>query len=362
MQDYLSVQSPNASTGTRPRPEPALSPVLVVEDEPGVQQLMRRWLTSSGYPVLAAASAEEALEKQCTDPAAVALCDIRMPGRDGLWLADQLRQYYPETAVIIATGVQEVESAVAGLRHGVVDYLTKPFSLDRLREAVERGLHWHGAAVAAKQRREAVEAELRDGRAGPDEALGALSIESDAALDGILAMLAVRDAPAHEHAQRVSALARGIAVTLRVAEPYLSTIERAALLHDVGKIGLPDSLIHTPGPLAADEGDDLYRTHPQIGYELLRALWPYLPGTAEIVLASHEWFNGSGYPSGLMGDLIPLGSRVVAVADAYDSLTHPRAFRDALSPWAAMHEVEKGSDTRFDPQVVEAFQRTMRAH
>src|SRR5574342_229580 len=117
--------------------------VLIVDDENGVRDLLARWLESGGYSVMTAGSAEEALGRLEISPPAVALCDIRMPGRDGLWLAERIRQSYPETAVIMATGVQEVGPAVKTLRQGVIDYLTKPFGRDRLQEAVTKGLEWH---------------------------------------------------------------------------------------------------------------------------------------------------------------------------------------------------------------------------
>ena len=126
---------------------PSLHPsVLVVDDEIGVRELMARWLASGGYDVRTAANADEALQRVSADAPAVALCDIRMPGHDGLWLAQNIRQSAPETAVIMATGVQDVTSAVTSLRQGVIDYLTKPFGRERFRDAVVRGVEWHRTA------------------------------------------------------------------------------------------------------------------------------------------------------------------------------------------------------------------------
>jgi two-component system response regulator GlrR len=120
--------------------------VIVVDDETGVRDLLTTWLQSAGHTVAAVSSAEDALSRMEQEMAAVALCDIGLPGRDGLWLAERIRRSYPETAVIMATGSQEVAPAVESLRHGVVDYLTKPFDRERLREAVGRGLDWHATA------------------------------------------------------------------------------------------------------------------------------------------------------------------------------------------------------------------------
>src|SRR6188508_3306057 len=136
------------------------SSVLVVDDESSVRELMARWLASGGYEVRTAGTADEALQRIHDQPPAVALCDVRMPGHDGLWLAGEIRRDAPETAVIMATGVQDVGSAVTSLRQGVIDYLTKPFGRDRLRESVMRGLEWHRAATDSRRWRESLDAEV----------------------------------------------------------------------------------------------------------------------------------------------------------------------------------------------------------
>lgn len=125
--------------------------VLIVDDETGVRTLMSRWLVAGGYAVATASSAEEALTQLAVVPSAVALCDIRMPGRDGLWLAERIRRSFPETAVIMSTGVEDAGAAAESLRQGAVDYLAKPFGRDRLRQAVDRGLEWHRAARDARR-------------------------------------------------------------------------------------------------------------------------------------------------------------------------------------------------------------------
>ena len=135
------------------------SSILVVDDETGIRELIARWLVGGGYDVRMAANADEALDRVHDRAPAVALCDIRMPGHDGLWLAHQIRQDAPETAVIMATGVQDVGSAVTSLRQGVIDYLTKPFGRDRLRESVMRGVEWHRAASDARRWRETLDVE-----------------------------------------------------------------------------------------------------------------------------------------------------------------------------------------------------------
>src|SRR5215211_3966762 len=167
-------------------PRPVTASVLVVDDEVHVRDLMKRWLGSGGYDVQTAATADEALHRVHDHPPAVALCDVRMPGQDGLWLAEQIRHDAPETAVIMATGVPDVASAVASLRQGVIDYLTKPFGRDRLRESVVRGIEWHIAARDSRRWRETLQREVDGRRRRLSHALSGLTIDSDAALDSLL--------------------------------------------------------------------------------------------------------------------------------------------------------------------------------
>lgn len=323
------------------------APVLVVDDDKSLRNLMTRWLAASGYQVDAAATAEEALDKQHRNPAAVALCDVRLPGHDGFWLANQLRHDTPETAIIIATAMRP-----EGKPLRAADYLYKPFGRDDLCAAVDHAVERHRVLAVAT-------AASRANR--PTRSVGslqALDAESAAALDGMLAILAMRDVCAYDHACRVADLASSVARALSVRAPVIVTIERAALLHDIGKLAVSEALLTNTAPL--DSADlTAVRRFPEIGYEMLKGIWPYLAGTAEIVRGVLEWVDGSGHPRGLQGEAIPLGSRIIAVADTFDTMTHPRPFREARSAFDALEEISRLSGTRFDPRVVEAFLTTM---
>jgi response regulator RpfG family c-di-GMP phosphodiesterase len=329
--------------------------VLIVDDENGVRDLMSRWLEAGGYTVTTASNAEEALGRLDDVAPAVALCDIRMPGHDGLWLAERIRQRSPETAVIMATGVQDVGPAVESLRSGVIDYLTKPFGRDRLREAVLRGLDWHRSAWDARRWRESLEREVEIRLARISDAIAALRIDNDEAVDGMLSMLTLTDRDAYAHAYRVAALAVSVARQLGVSEDRIAAIEHGALLHDVGKLAMPEAILRKPAPLTTEE-QLLVRRHPIIGSGLMAGV-PYLGSGVDVIRSAHERMDGLGYPDGLRGGDIPLGSRIVTVADAYDTMTRPRVFRDAISPAEAVLELERCSGTQFDPAVVAAFRR-----
>jgi response regulator RpfG family c-di-GMP phosphodiesterase len=333
--------------------------VLVVDDENGVRDLLARWLESGGYSVMTAGSAEEALGRLEASPPAVALCDIRMPGRDGLWLAERIRQSYPETAVIMATGVQEVGPAVKTLRQGVIDYLTKPFGRDRLQEAVTKGLEWHQSAWDARRWRESLEQEMAIRRVRLNDAVTAVAIGNDDTLDSMMSMLTLTDREAYAHGYRVAALAVSVARTLGLPEEAFATIEHGALLHDVGKLAVPEAILRKPAPLTVEELL-LVRCHPAIGSELIAQV-PYLESAVPIVRDAHERMDGLGYPRGVRASDVSIGARIVCVADAYDTMTRPRVFRDALSPAEALLELQRCSGTQFDPLVVDAFRRVIDA-
>lgn len=333
--------------------------VLIVDDENGVRDLMSRWLKSGGYSVTTASNADEALGRLETDRSAVALCDIRMPGRDGLWLAGRIRQQYPETAVIMATGVHDAGAAVQTLRQGVIDYLTKPFGRDRLQEAVTRGLEWHRAAWDARRWRESLEAEMGIRRSRLTDAVGALYVDDDDALDAMLSMLTLTDREAYAHGYRVAALSVSVARTMGVPDAELPAIERGALLHDVGKLAVPEAILRKPAPLTMEE-QLLVRCHPTLGSELVAQV-PYLESSVAIVRDAHERMDGLGFPRGIHAADVSLWARIVSVADAYDTMTRPRVFRDAIGPAEAMLELERCSGSQFDPGVVDAFRRVIAA-
>jgi HD-GYP domain-containing protein (c-di-GMP phosphodiesterase class II) len=280
-----------------------------------------------------------------------------MTGHDGLWLASHIRKESPETAVIMATGVQDVGSAVTSLRQGVIDYLTKPFGRDRLRESVLRGVEWHKAAADSRRWRASLDVEVEQRRQRLSDALAALTVDSDVALDGLLSVLTLPDRDAYAHAYRVAALAASVGCALNLPDDDMQALERAALLHDVGKLAMPEAVLRKPAPLTVEE-QSIIRRHPQIASELIGDV-PYLAAAAELVRDAYERVDGLGYPNGTPAHDVALGARIIAVADAYDAMTRPRVFRDAISPREALLELERCAGTQFDSAVVEVFRRVV---
>lgn len=323
--------------------------VLVLDDEAPIRRLLQNWVEAEGASVLEAGTSEQALAAVEAGAApAVALCDIRLPGKDGLWFAARLREKHPDTAVVMITGVNQFDAAITSLHAGVVDYLVKPFTRERLVEALQRALFVHRSRLALA----AIDRELDARRAQIAEALAEIEANATGSLDAMLSMLRTRDAGAYERAHRVARMAVNLAMTLGITEPHLSDIERAALLNNLGRLALPDALLARPeSALTADERA-LVRAHPLHAHTMLRNI-PILAGAAELAVAVHERWDGSGFPRGVRGEEIPLGARIVGVADAFEALV---TRGDApLAPAEAVAVLSGERAGEFDARVLAAL-------
>jgi len=331
-----------------------MTSVLVVDDDASLRQTIASWIESLGYPVRITAGVDEALQSMQQSPSDIALCDVTMVSRDGVWLAWRLRERYPQTAIIMATALRDAETAAASLRNDVVDYLLKPFDRGRLLEALWLARDWHAAAAGDEALHQALQDRLRRRRAELAAALAEGLTTQVAALDGLIAMLQLHERDGRGHAMRVARLTLALADAVGVAsDGAMLDLEHGALLHDIGKLDVPSAILTKSAPLDENEWQ-IMRKHPRLGYDLVSRL-PRFASAAELVLTHHEAFDGSGYPRGLGGTDIPLGARILAVADAYDSMTHPHTQRPPLPPALAMREIERCSGSQFDPQVAEAL-------
>jgi len=327
--------------------------VLVIDDEESLRTLVRRWVDSAGFRAREADSAEEALFAMEREVADIALCDVKMGGRDGIWLASQIRRLYPHTAIIMATGQTDLDTAVASLHNDVVDYLLKPFDRRRLSEALTLARDWHAASTGIDKLQHQLQDRLRTRRASIASELSESQATEHGAVDTLITMLHLHERDSRGHAVRVARLAVAMGEELGLDDRTLDVLERGALLHDIGKLDMPSSILSKPAPLDDDEWQ-VMRTHPQVGYDLLKTQSRFADA-AEIVLSHHEAWDGSGYPRQLERDEIPLAARVLAVADAYDSMTQPHTQRPAMPPALAVQEIERCRGRQFDPACAEAL-------
>jgi response regulator RpfG family c-di-GMP phosphodiesterase len=325
----------------------------VVDDDHALRRIVTAWVESFGFESSEADTADDALASLEAQPAEIALCDVNLGGADGVWLASQIRERHPRTAIIMASQLRDVDLAISSLQNDVIDYLLKPFDRDRLAEALSLAHDWHLASTGLEQLQHAIEGRVRNRRAAVAATLAELQDTHEDAADGLIDMLQLHERDGRGHAQRVARLTMALADELGINEGSILELYHGALLHDIGKLEIPVSILRKPALLDADEWK-VMRTHPQAGYDLLQKL-PRFAGAAEIVVAHHEAFNGGGYPRGLKGESIPVGARVLAVADAYDSMTMPHTQRPPLPPAMAVEEIERCSGSQFDPDIAAAL-------
>jgi putative nucleotidyltransferase with HDIG domain len=327
--------------------------ILIVDDDASVRDVISVLLQEEGYECRTASSAEAALEIAAAEAPPLVISDMKMPGRDGIWLLEAFRERYAETAVIMLTGYGDTEAAVDCLRRGAVDYLLKPPKLTDLIRAIERALAKRRIELARKRYQKKLERKVRD-RTG--ELRTALRNIQGTYQTTLLALVRALDAREHEtsdHSQRVVKYTEHIAERLGLRGPELEEIGRGALLHDIGKIGVPDAVLLKPAKLTPEEWKEM-RRHPDIGYDMIRSI-EFLNTPAAIVLSHQERFDGRGYPRCLRGEEIHIGARIFAVADTLDAMTSDRPYRKGTTFENAVDEIERCAGSQFDPEVVRAF-------
>jgi putative nucleotidyltransferase with HDIG domain len=258
--------------------------------------------------------AEAALEIAAAEAPPLVISDMKMPGRDGIWLLEAFRERYPETAVIMLTGYGDTEAAVDCLRRGAVDYLLKPPKLTDLIRAIERALAKRRIELGRKRYQKKLERRCATAPAScAPRSATSRHLPDDIARAG--RALDAREHETSDHSQRVVKYTEHIAERLGLRGPELEEIGRGALLHDIGKIGVPDAVLLKPAKLTPEEWKEM-RRHPDIGYDMIRSI-EFLNTPAAIVLSHQERFDGRGYPRCLRGEEIHIGARIFAVADTW---------------------------------------------
>jgi putative two-component system response regulator len=335
-----------------------LSSVLIVDDEPAVRDLMARWVSSLGLRPKTAASADEALAALREQHCDLAVIDVMMPGHDGLWLATQLQRDHPHTAVVIATAYTELLDDDSGPRP-IADMLVKPFQRDRFALAVDRGRQWRKETLEEVQWHARLSVEVSDRIEQVITAMAQRAASTGEA-EALNALATQRMPETMAHAERVSRYAQSVAREMGVERELGETLELAARFHDIGKIAMPDALLTKPSPLTPSELV-IMRRHVELGAEILQATGD-LASIAPLVLTSHEWFNGGGYPRRLAGSDIPLATRIITVVDAYDAMTQDRAYRLGAHGQDAIAELLRCTPAQFDPEIVTAFLSVLGTH
>ena len=327
---------------------------LIVDDEPRLRRVLTRLLESEGFACAEAGSGVEALRELERQPVPLVISDLRMPEMDGVTLLREILTRWPETAVLVVTAVAEVESAVACLQMGALDYVAKPFHLDEVRARVSQALDKRRLLIENRSYQQGLEARVEAQARRIEELF----------LEGVHALvyaLEAKDAYTRGHSMRVANYSIAIARALGLDTDQRDTIALGAELHDVGKIGVSESVLHKAGKLSDAEYRHIME-HTVIGARILGPLMRDAPEALAIVRSHPERVDGTGFPDGLKGNLIPFEARLVSVADAFDAMTSVRPYRPSLSVTHAMQELEDGIGVQFDGEVVKAFQKAFAEH
>ena len=327
--------------------------ILVVDDEEAIREVVSTMLESKGYRCTVAHNGRVAQEHIKRTPPDLILSDMIMPEMDGIKLLEWVREFDPDVPVIMVTAIHDISTALEAIRRGAYDYILKPFEKDQLFLGVGRALQHRRLVNENRKYQRELEQKVEERTARLEEAIEQLEQSYDDTLEALGSALDLKDAETEGHCQRVTAFCISIAKTMPVPDSYLPILARAAFLHDIGKMAIPDGILRKPGPLNDDE-KKIMRTHCEIGYNMLIRI-PFLRDAAEIVLAHQEFYDGSGYPRGLKGDQIPLGARIFGIADSLDAMISDRPYRRALPMSHAREEIKRCSGSQFDPAVVRVF-------
>jgi response regulator RpfG family c-di-GMP phosphodiesterase len=324
--------------------------VTLVDDELSALDVLSRAARSWRFECQVATSAEQAvglLERHLTP---VVVTDLRMPGRGGVWLVREVQRRWPEVAVIVVTAGQDSDAVSDCLSAGAHHYFLKPINLDEFRHALEATLRSYRVQRERERYRRRLERTVRHRTAQARHTF--LS-----AIDSLVRTLEARDPYTSGHSLRVRDYALRLAAALGLDERQRKQLSLAAKLHDIGKVGVPEAVLHKAEPLSPLEFA-LVREHPLIGERILS---PIIRSRAVLaaIRGHHERYDGQGYPDRLAGQDIPLLARLIAVADCYDALTSSRAYRRPLPRPQALELIAAGAGTQFDPALSQAFLRVM---
>jgi putative two-component system response regulator len=320
---------------------------LVVEDEPNLRRVLARLMENNGFTCDEASNGVEALAILEQKAVTLVLTDVHMPVLDGISLLRQATARFPETAVMLVTAVDDVRTAVKCLGEGAMDYVTKPFHMDEVTARVRQALERRRLVLENRDYHEHLEEKVGV-QARRIEQLFLASIQS------LADALEVKDTYTHGHSLRVSRYSTLIAREMGMDDDFVRQVELGGRVHDLGKIGVRETVLNKPGPLTDEEYQHIM-THPVVGWRILAPLLHEHPRALNVVRHHHERWDGRGLPDGLEGTAIPLEARIVAVADTFDAMTSERPYRPGAPLDATLAELRRCAGHQFDPDPVDAF-------
>jgi response regulator RpfG family c-di-GMP phosphodiesterase len=331
--------------------------ILIVDDEETIRLALRKFLRSRGYEVEIAGSGDQALQLLGKDSFALMLCDVRMPGMSGVQIVPLAREKDQDLAIIMLTAVNDAATATEVLSSGASDYLMKPVELADLQQAVDRALQKRLELIEMRRLDMLIREEVALRTAELEQEKESLRLMSVSIAETLINAMEAKDVYLRGHSQRVAELAGQIAEEMDLGGTMCEDLKVAGRLHDVGKIGIREAILNKPERLTSEEFEHV-KQHVQIGLDILAPLF-HLKAPLNYVEHHHERWDGAGYPRGLSAESIPLGARILCAADTFDALTSKRAYREPMTPMAALEHLKVDIGKQFDPSVYDALLRVI---
>lgn len=327
---------------------PSKETILIVDDEKIIRRSLFKSLSRNGFYCEEAGNADEALEYMKSKPAELVILDIMMPGTSGNVLLPQLKNSFPDTAVVMATAVVDPDTIIQCMKDGAQDYITKPFDVNQLVDNIQMVLEKRRLEMNLKEKSQVLEGKVEE----QAKELRNLFID---AVESLVSALEAKDKYTAGHSRRVTKIAVDTGRCLGLKGHELENLRWAALLHDIGKIGIDPSIQNKPGTLTPTEYDYIL-THCSIGPGIVQPL--VNEKIVEVIRHHHDSYDGIHLNQKVIGDKIPLGARILAVADSFDAMTSDRPYRAAMPTNKAIAEIKRCAGNQFDPKVVKAFLET----
>jgi response regulator RpfG family c-di-GMP phosphodiesterase len=327
--------------------------ILIIEDDPGVNNLLARVAIDAEYKPVAVANGSEAFRFISSKLPALVLLDLNLPDMPGTEILEYFRSNGIDVPVIVVSANRDISTVVECYNSGIYDYVTKPFNVARIKEAITNAAQKYNEGHDDDFYNNTMEERVFLQQEWLEETKNEYGQLLNDSLTSLVRIIELKTGGIRDQLERVRAYALHLGKMVGLHQEQLRQLSLGAILHDIGKISVPPGILNKPGPLTAGEWD-IIKLHPIVGYGIFKGTKQFA-GAAELIYTHHERFDGTGYPRGLRGHQIPVITKVFSVVDAYDSIVSERPYSPAAEPESALEEIREKAGSQFDPGIVASF-------